>query len=219
MTVTSSRDQLVALIGELSDEQVDALTPLITDLVEVFRIEEGLAQVDRDELREHLDLTRLLNDPTITPLPGIELPGPEVDLEARKAAGGYDWKNDNMTSDRYPLTLPAGPQSLVLAQFDVDVESDEVEEWAKAHGYELALIDDLLGVGSHSEYRERQRKFPIVALGSSAVIRGYRHVPYLYGDDSGRYLNLHYWGRDWDSRCRFLLRKVSPPSTPLSLGA
>jgi hypothetical protein len=211
-TVASNRDQLVALIGELSDEQVDALTPFMTDLVEVARSEEGLEQLDRDEFREHLDLDRILPEPTITELSGVTLAGSQVGLEDQKAAGNYDWVNSDITVERFPLTLPAGPQDLALAHFDVDVSSEQVEAWAVAHGYEPALIDDLLAVGAHGEYRELQRQFPIVALKSSAVIRGLRHVPCLYGLDSHRSLRLNFWDYDWRALYRFLFRKVSKPS-------
>jgi hypothetical protein len=125
------------------------------------------------------------------------------------AYGTYDWVNNDITKKRFPLTLPAGPRQLVLVHFNKVMTSQKVEAWAKDNGYEVALIDDLLAVGSHSEYKELQRQFPIVALGSSAVLDGDRHVSCLCRVDSERYLFLIYDGDDWFARCRFLLRKVS----------
>ncbi len=209
-TVTSPRDQLVELIGQVSDEQLGLLSPFLSALVEVSKTDDGLEQLDLNDFREHLGLEKVLPEPTITELAGVTLPGSEVGLDAQKKAGGYDWMNSDITVERFPLTLPAGPRDLFLAHFGIDVQSEEVEAWASANGYEVSPIDDLLAVGSHSEYRELQRQFPIVALGSSTVVDDERHVPYLYRYDSKRNLNLAWYDDVWNAYYRFLLsRKAS----------
>ena len=145
---------------------------------------------------------------TVVKLPGIVLSGATVSLADRIAAGQYDWCNDDITAERFPLKLQAGPRSLLLVHFDKVMTIAKVEQWAAQNGYELALIDDLLAVGSHPEYRELQRKYPIVALGSSAVVSGSRYVPYLGRFSTYRYLYLGWCVNDWSGRCRFLVRKV-----------
>lgn len=205
----SPRDQLIELIGQVSEEQLTLLNPFLAALVEVSKTDDGLEQLDLDEFRENLGLEKILPEPTITELSGVTLAGSEVSLEDQKAAGKYDWMNSDITVERFPLTLPAGSQDLILAHFDVDVKSEQVEIWAKEHGYELALIDDLLAVGSHSEYRELLLKFPIVALMSSTIVDGERRVPCLGRRDSGRGFYLLGWERVWGASYQFLLRKVS----------
>ena len=83
-------------------------------------------------------------------------------------------------------------RDLVTAWFQREVVSEFVDDWAKINGYESALIDDLLAVGAHPEHGKLQLQFPIVALGSSAVVDGSRRVPYLDGGGSERYLRLDY---------------------------
>ncbi len=158
--------------------------------------------------------------PVITDLIGVVLPRQSKTLTDRIADGKYDYVNSDITSAFFPLTLPAGPRDIVLARFNKQMSSKEVqrsavERWAKENGYELATIEDLLAVGSHSEYRELQRKFPIIAFGSSAFIRNCERVPYLDRAVSDRRLRLAYCCRSsWPARYRFLLRKVSKLSVP-----
>ncbi len=172
----------------------------------------NIGNVNREEFRRVLGLKKLAPDPVITELIGVVLPEQLRTLDKRIVDGKYDWFNDDITAERFPLTLPAGSRELALVHFNKEMTSEKVEKWAMENGYELALIDDLLAVGSHSEYKELQRQFPIVALGSSAVILGFRHVPSLRRRDSDRGLRLFYWDRVWDAPCRFLVRKVSKPS-------
>ena len=111
----------------------------------------------------------------------------------------------------FPLTLPAGPRDLVLVHFKERVTNERVVQWADENDYEVALIDDLLAVGSHPKYRELQHKFYIIQLGSSAVVDGRgRHVACLYGCNTERSLYLDWYDDDWHDNCRFLLvRKAS----------
>jgi hypothetical protein len=53
-------------------------------------------------------------------------------------------------------------------------------------------------------YPEEQRKFPVVALGSVAEVRGERNVPDLYRRGAERDLNLSWLDGDWIGSCRFL---------------
>lgn len=163
--------------------------------------------LERESFRMFLGLGQLM--PSLTELKGIILPGKDCSLTSRIKDGGYDWKNDDITEKRFPLTLAAGPRPLVLAHFNKVMTSPQVEEWATENGYEVALIDDLLAVGSHSEYKELQRQFPIIALGSSTVFDGERYVPGLGRNDSKRDLDLGWYGNEWHGYCRFLLVRKS----------
>lgn len=79
---------------------------------------------------------------------------------------------------------------------------------------ELAKTEDLLAVGAHPKHKELQREFPIICLGSSAVLPGERRVPYLGGGwDVKRKLSLLYCDDSrWSDYCRFLL--VGKPAYP-----
>ncbi|MEO6077176.1 MAG: hypothetical protein ABIP54_00115, partial [Candidatus Andersenbacteria bacterium] len=170
-------------------------------------LDANLSTMNREAFRKFCGLGQLM--PDLMELNGIILPEQSVTFGDRITKGAYDWKNDDLTEKRYPLTLSAGPRNLVLAHFNKVMTSKQVEAWASENGYEVALIDDLLAVGSHSEYKELQRKFPIIALGSSAVVGGRRHVPDLSRSDSRRFLYLLWYFDAWRGGCRFLLRKVS----------
>lgn len=69
-------------------------------------------------------------------------------------------------------------------------------------GLRPGTVEELLAFGA--TFPDMQRKFPIVALGSSAELDGRRAVAYLFGGDSGRRLNLDCWGGAWVGRYRFL---------------
>ncbi len=150
----------------------------------------------------------MVSAPSIVKLAGVVVPELSVSLAARIAAGGYDWHDDAITQKRFPLTLPAPSRNLVLVHFDEVITSKGAEAWASENGFELGLIDDLLAIGSHPKHRELQRQFPIIALGSSAVIHGHRRVPFLDGLDAGRYLRLIWCESGWRGRYRFLMRNV-----------
>ncbi|MCX6786409.1 MAG: hypothetical protein NTU85_01140 [Candidatus Kaiserbacteria bacterium] len=129
------------------------------------------------------------------------------------AAGRYDWTNDDITAKRFPIT----GEGLVEFEaryfhFDRNISSEDavkkIEQTDKENPWMSAKIEHLLAFGE--KFPEEQRKFPIVALGSVAGVRGDRGVPCLGRDGSRRGLGLHWWSNDWGSGCRFLaVRKVS----------
>lgn len=173
-------------------------TGLLADLLDA-----NVDTVNREDFRKLLGLGKLM--PDMMELVGIVLPEKKKTLTDRIKDGGYDWTNPYITEKRFPLTLPAGPQKLFLAHYNKVVSGKKVEEWAGKNGYKVGLMDDLLAVGSHPEYKELQRQFSIVALGSSAVIHGNRHVPLLYRGGAGRGLRLRRRGSGFSELCRFLL--------------
>lgn len=125
-------------------------------------------------------------------------------LEKMIAAGHYDWKNDDITQEHFPIK-GSGRQEVeaVLFHFNRMVSSEQMISEMEKAGYEPGKIEHLLALGASQP--DLQRRFPIVALGSSWVDPvGDRGVPYLDGDASGRDLRLRWFKHDWLASDRFL---------------
>jgi len=163
----------------------------------------GACLDDRDSVRKALKLS-------VDPPEQLTL---SVDynrsLEAMIAAGHYDWKNGDITAKRFPVVGKGVEQfETKLFHFDRSVSSEQVVEAIKADGWEPSKIEHLLAFGE--KYPEEQRKYPIIALGSEASVRGYRYVPDLYRYGAGRFLDLYWRDVGWNGGYRFLaVRKLS----------
>lgn len=118
------------------------------------------------------------------------------------AAGNYDRVNPNITKARFPV-----PENLVLDSetkmfhFNRDISSDDAiaemgKDWRPATFYEL------LDYGIKNP--EEQRRYPIVALGSLAVVGGAPRVACLDGNVSERDLDLRGFALGWGRGSRFL---------------
>ena len=142
-------------------------------------LRDGLPLPDKDDFSVFLGLSNLF--PDLTELTGIVIPD-DATIETLKSAGEYDSQSGYaelyLTSEHFKVTVH-GSRNLFLAHFKRDVTSEQVEVVAKYMGYELAVAEDLLSVGAHSQHRELQRKFSIIVLGSSTVVDGMRCVPCL----------------------------------------
>ena len=80
--------------------------------------------------------------------------------------------------------------------------SDEVLKKLEKLGLRPATLPELLAFGA--TYPNKQRKFPIVALGSVwRYWEGYRFVPYLWENGARRDLGLGWLERGWDAYYRF----------------
>ena len=124
-------------------------------------------------------------------------------LQQMIANGKYDYANSDITSGNFPMTGNGKQEAVVeLVHFGRDMASDAVLKEFEARGLRAATLPELLSLGA--TYPEKQREFPIVALGSVWQARdGGRYVPCLSGDGSERGLCL-YWNVDrWVGRCRF----------------
>ncbi|MFH1353663.1 MAG: hypothetical protein ABIH36_00020 [bacterium] len=168
--------------------------------------------LNRDEFRACLKIGKL--HPNLLELEGIVIPE-DATIANLKIAGEYDsqsnYAKQYLTDKHFKVTV-TGPRRPYLAHFNKTVTSQHVEEVAEEMGYEVALVEDLLSVGSHPEHRKLQRQFPIIALGSSAVLYGFRRVPCLYGWLDERELYLRCYDGGWAGHCRFLLvGKDTPP--------
>lgn len=133
-------------------------------------------------------------------------------LERMIAAGNYDWKNSNITAAKF---LVEGSDIVQFEsevfRFDRYISSDAAVEAIKAddrhNPWEPAKIEGLLAYEAKNP--EEQRKYPIIALGSVARVRGFRYVPGLSRNGAKRGLDLRWWGDAWFGGCRFLgVRKL-----------
>ena len=124
-------------------------------------------------------------------------------LEEMIAAGKYDWRNNDITSARFPIT--GGGRVSVdakLFHFNRTMTSDEVGRELDKAGYRSATIAELLAFGA--AFPEVQRQFPVIALGSVGSVFGFRLVPCLRRRGAERNLYLSWHDGAWDDVCRFL---------------
>jgi len=124
-------------------------------------------------------------------------------LEEMIEVGKYDNVNSDITSDHFPVTGTGQKEKeITLFHFNRSIFSnDAIAEMEKA-GYHPALVEELLSLGA--AYKELQKQFPIVALGS--VWRypdGSRHVPSLFWNGDERRLDLHCFESGWFVDWRF----------------
>jgi hypothetical protein len=136
-------------------------------------------------------------------------------LEVMIVTSQFDWKHVDITAKLFPV-VGNGFENFEwkLFHFDRTMSSESAVDAIKVDGWEPAKFECLLSFGE--KYPEEQRKYPIAALGSVAVV-GPR-VPYLDGSDaeSGamrgaeRGISLRWWKDDWEDIFRFLaVRKLS----------
>lgn len=120
------------------------------------------------------------------------------------AVGTYDWVNSDITAEHFPAK-GEGRVELVpeLVHYGKFMNSDDIVQDLDQRGFRPATLPELLAYGE--KYPDKQRKFPIVALGS--VWRywdGARHVACLDGPDSRRWLHLNIWESGWYGCYHFL---------------
>lgn len=120
-------------------------------------------------------------------------------------AGGYDWSNPNIIAESFPVG-GAGEQEreLVLVNLGRHASStEEVLAEIDRQGLRPAVIEELLAFGA--AYPDKQREFPIVALGS-VWLNPYgdsRHVSGLWGRSEKRELDLHAYEGHWFENYHF----------------
>jgi hypothetical protein len=149
----------------------------------------------------------LVKAPTVIPLSGIILPGLEVPISKQVEMGCYDRTVAAINDQQCALTLPAGPRELALVDFNGEyVNTSTVNNWVTSNEYESGLIDDLLAVGAHPEYRILQTRFPIIALNAFV---GSKRVAYLDTEKNLRCLYITWGGGAWDVRACFLVHRIS----------
>ncbi|MEK7520415.1 MAG: hypothetical protein AAB581_04220 [Patescibacteria group bacterium] len=119
------------------------------------------------------------------------------------AAGHYDWVNDDITAEHFPVKGKGAAELAVeLVHFDRSISSGDAVKEMEKMGLRPATHEELLAFGA--KYPDIQREFPIVALGSSAQIHGRRFVLFLFRYGSERFLSLFWWDSFWGADYRFL---------------
>ena len=120
------------------------------------------------------------------------------------ATGKYDWVHSDITHEHFSITGKGAVElELKLIHLEKSMSTDNVLKELDRRGYRLATLPELLAFGA--KFPEKQREFPIVALGSVWTISGGdRYVSCLYEGGSGRGLNLDWCDDGWDGFCRFL---------------
>lgn len=164
-----------------------------------------LIKVSREEFRRVLGLGPIVSEP-------LKIDYRQT-LDQMIAVGAYDWKNENITAERFPVNGEGVVEyEYQLVHLNCNASSKKVllaiGKLDGANPWEPAKTEHLLAFGAKNP--EEQRKYPIVALGSVGEVDGDRYVSCLSGDDSGRNVNLGWFGSDWFSSCRFLaVRKIT----------
>ena len=124
-------------------------------------------------------------------------------LERMIEDGKYDWSNNDITANNFPMEGKVNVEvTIELVHFNRVMESDEVQKELDKQGLRPATLPELLAFAAR--YPDKQREFPIVALGSVwRSFGGRRDVPYLWSRSSGRGLGLSWLDRRWSILCHF----------------
>lgn len=117
-------------------------------------------------------------------------------------AGHYDWVNSEIEKNFSVQGTGTVNLDTELVHLNRNIGSDEALKELDHLGYRAATAEELLAFGA--AYPEKQREFPIVALGTVRHVLGLRHVLCLWRDRSERRLVLRWFVLDWSDRYRFL---------------
>jgi len=122
-------------------------------------------------------------------------------------AGNYDLKHKDITEESFPLEndLLHDERSVAVKffYFNRNISSGDVIFEMNKAGYRPAVLSELLGLGEL--YPDLQKKFPIVALGSSWCDKlGFNYVPVLNFINNNRKLDLEWFKGVWFDYYRFL---------------
>ncbi len=118
------------------------------------------------------------------------------------AAGHYNWVNSDIEKNFSVQGSGRVELETELIHLNCFIGSDEALKELDRLGYRAAIAEELLAFGA--TYPEKQREFPIVALGTARLVGGYRRVLCLWYVRSGRDLDLYWFGGGWGDSYRFL---------------
>ncbi len=117
-------------------------------------------------------------------------------------ANKYDWTSSDINEKNFPpetLVLGSEPK---LYHFNRNIASASAIAQMYKDGYRPGTLGDLLDFGAKN--LEEQRKYPIIALGSVALVDGDRCVACLDMGISLRSLFQNGFGNGWGADHRFL---------------
>jgi len=158
---------------------------------------EAVKNRDNIKVADTIDIFRLTIDYSLS-------------LEQMITTALYDWKNDNITAERFPIeeTDTAEYEARYFHFNNCGISSENAIKEIEQAGWLPAKIEHVLAYGK--TFPEEQLRFPIVGLGSVAEVGGNHRVPYLYRIGFKRHLALSWFGFGWCADYRFLaVRKVS----------
>lgn len=132
-------------------------------------------------------------------------------FEQMIAAGDYDHVNRHITEAGFPLQRddPSIGRELILVRLGRVASTDQVQHELDELGVHSGRIEELLAFGA--TYPQRQRQFPIVALG--AIETSYRRRPFLWGSPRVRHLDLRFDEKIWSGNIRFLTVQAARPGS------
>ena len=150
--------------------------------------------------------------PIITEIGEVIMPE-QATVEELVCAGNYDaYANPEINNHFFQITCH-GRRRLFLAEFKIHKDIDSVRKQVAAIGNrKLALMEDLLAVGAHPDYRELQRQFLIICLGADYWVRQFRRIPFLFAREGKRGIDLMFFSIKWHENTRFLLVECPFPS-------
>ena len=209
MAIIFDRRGLCQALEGLTSDQLVVADPFLK-IVSAAARSGSLAHADPETFRKSLESNAWsLPEPEIIALGEIELPDRSMSLADRILGGEYETQSDRITADLFPVTRNSGSWFYVLACFGVDIfcRDEVVWAWAIEHGYAVTLIEESLALGASSRHRYLRRQFPIVSLGSFAILHGRRGIPFIDGSNAKWALRLSE-GMGWRRDCHFLLRPI-----------
>lgn len=136
----------------------------------------------------------------------------KVKLEAEFSEGGvselfygnYEWQNHSSCAE---MDQTPGNRVMLLKCFERDTTSEDAIAEMDKLGYRPATHLEAYAFAKASP--DLQRRFWIVALGSSAVFGDFQYVAVLHSDSGRRVLGCDWFGLEWGSGGRFLFVRHS----------
>lgn len=119
------------------------------------------------------------------------------------SVGNYDWANSDISEKNFPVKGNGHVElNIELIHYDKRMESDDIVRDMESRNLRLITPPELLAFGK--AYPDKQRKFPIIALGLVCrCLYNYRYVAYLCSRGSKRGLGLASVIGGWNEDCRF----------------
>jgi hypothetical protein len=127
----------------------------------------------------------------------------DLSIEELVRRGGYDWSDGDINGKKFLIDRHG--QECVnaeLVHLNEAVSTKDALRGLANRNLHTANIVETLTFGL--TYKDKQRKYPIVGLGSSCTVLGDRYFPCLWSIGSERRLDLHWTDSGWHSDCRFL---------------
>lgn len=150
--------------------------------------------INRDDFRKFLGLS---------PLEFYALVNFGLTLTQMIAEAHFDWVNDNITPERFPV-VGRGTKKYKFKIYEPkrNISSEDATERMRSDGFPAARHE--VGLAFAREFPNEQLKRPIALLGLSAEWRGARVVVCLGRLGAKRDLHFSNWRFDWSGHWGFL---------------